>query len=196
MEMDSSEDEGVVVKRRSARQKIMESDDEAAKDTDILKLCNSISSAEPDTEQSRDLVEETVHGEVDTYEKKKKWKILLDGDCSLDEETPSGLLTVAKNTDGSDDEEYPRHSVRHGPASCFSLAEKSDLYDAEGCEDEQSLRHSVGHGPLSHFSLMKESDLYDAEGSEDEAAPRLKSTGKSKPKGRSLSERKTKVSGV
>jgi hypothetical protein len=42
---------------------------------------------------------------------------------------------------------------------------------------------------------MKESDLYYADGSEDEPDPIEKSTGKSKPKARSLSERKTKVSG-
>lgn len=171
VELDSSEDEGVVVKRRSSRQKIMvESDDEAATDADIIKICNSISSAELDKElsrddlrsDSRDLVEEAVHGEEDTNKETKKWKILLDSNCSLAEETPSGLSSVAKNAEGSDDEESPKHSM--------------------------------GHGRLSHFSLMKESDLYDADGSEDEAAPKQKSTGKSKPKSRSLSERKTKVS--
>ncbi|XP_033606805.1 claspin isoform X3 [Cryptotermes secundus] len=172
VELNSSEDEGVVVKRRSLRQKIMvESDDEAATDADILKMCNSISSTELDKEpsrddlrsDSRDLMEEAVHGEVDTKKKKKKWKILLDSDCSLDEETPSGLLSVAKNAEGSDDE---------------------------------SPGDSMGHGPLLHFSLLKEGDLYDADGSEDEAAPKQKSTGKSKPKGRSLSERKTKSKAV
>lgn len=172
VELDSSEDEGVVVKKQSSRQKIMvESDDEAATDADILKMCNSISSAELDKEpsrddlrsDSRDLMEEAVHGELDTNKKKKKWKILLDSDCSLDEETASGLLSVAKNSEGSDYEEFPGHSM--------------------------------GHGPLSHFSLMKEGDLYDADGSEDEAAPKERSTGKSKLEGRSLSKRKTKVSG-
>lgn len=171
VELNSSEDEGVVVKRQSSRQKIMvESDDEAVTDADILKICNSISSAELDKEvsrddlrsDSRDLMEEAVHGEVDTNKKKKKWKILLDSDCSSDEETPSGLLSLAKNAEGSDGE---------------------------------SPRDSMGHGPLPHFSLLKEGDLYDADGSEDEAAPKQKSTGKSKPKGRSLSERTTKVSG-
>jgi hypothetical protein len=167
--LDSSEEEGLVVKRRSTRQKIMvDSDNEADTDTGIRKLCTSISGPEPDTEpsrndlrgDSRDLAERT-HGQVDSSKEKKKWKILHDSDCSLDEETSSSLLTVAKNSKDSDDGESPRHSM--------------------------------GHGPLSHFSL-KESDLYDADGSEDEAVPKHKSTGRAKLKGRCLSQRKTKVS--
>jgi hypothetical protein len=167
--LDSSDEEGVFVKRRSTTQKIMvDSDNETATETDIQKLCTSISGAEPCAEltrndlrgDSRDLMEGT-HSEVNTNKKKKKWEILLDSDCSVDEETSSSLLTVAKNSKNS---------------------------------DEESRRHSMGPDPLSHFSLMKESDLYDADGSEDEAVPKHKSTGRAKLKGRYLSQRKAKVS--
>jgi hypothetical protein len=169
-ELGSSENEGVSAKKWSTGLKIMvDNDDEAATDTDIEKLC---SSTEPNRDpsrdclrnDSRDLMEGTAHGEVDTNKKKKEWKIQLDSDCSLDEEISSSLLSVAKNTKGSDDDE--------------------------------SSRHSAEQDPLLHFSLMKESDLYDADGSEDEAVPRHKLTGKSKPKGRCFSQRKTKVSGT
>jgi hypothetical protein len=148
--LDSSEEEGLVVRRKSTRRKIMaDSDDEA--DADIRTLCTFISGAEPDTEpsrndlrgDSRDLVEGTPC-QVDTS--KKKWKILHDSDCSLDEETSSGVLTVAK--DSKDDGELPRHSMGHGPLSHFDLKE-SDLYDADGSEDEAVPKHeSAGRAKL------------------------------------------------
>jgi hypothetical protein len=193
--LDSSEDEDIVVKRRSARQKFMESDDEAADDSDIiLKVHNHIdSNVEPDTEPSEDprcdsgVVKEIPHDDVDTC-KKKKWKILLDSDCSSDEETFQTHLNLAEDAEESED------SVQPNPQSHFTLMKESDLYDAEGSEDEATPRHSVGNSLQPHFSLATKRDLYDADGSEDEVTLKPKSKESSKPKGRSVSERRSKVS--
>jgi hypothetical protein len=186
--LDSSEDEDIVVKRRSGRQKLMESDDEAAGDADIILKAHSHigSDVEPDTELSEDsscdprVVKETPDGDVDTYKKKKKWKILLDSNCSLNEETPENKVC-------------PKNSVEHDPQSHFSLMKESDLYDAEGSEDEAAPMHNVGHNLQSDFSLASKRDLYDAGGSE-EAIFKHKSRGSSILKSRCVSERRSKVS--
>jgi hypothetical protein len=185
--LDSSEDEDIVVKRRSGRQKLMESDDEAAGDANIILKAHSRigSDVEPDTELSEDsgcdrrVVKETPDGDVDTCKKKKKWKILLDSNCSLNEETPENVC--------------PKNSVEHDPQSHFSLMKESDLYDAEGSEDEAAPMHNAGHSLQSDFSLASKRDLYDAGGSE-EAIFKHKSRGSSILKSRSVSERRSKVS--
>ncbi|XP_021936176.1 claspin isoform X3 [Zootermopsis nevadensis] len=189
--LDSSEDEDVVGKRRSTRQKFVESEDEATDDSNIiLKAFNHIdSNVEPDREPSKDprcgsiVVKEMPFGEVDTF--KKKWKILLDSDCSSDEETPKTHLNISKNADESEE------NVGHNSQSHFSLMKESDLYDAEESEDEATPRHSAGNSLQSHFSVEKR-ELYDANGSEDEVTLKSKSKRSSKSKGRCVSERRSK----
>jgi hypothetical protein len=234
--LDSSEDEGIFVSRRSARQKFVESDDDGAEGSGLISKADKVldSDVEPDTKpceddarnDSRILMEEMLLVDVDTCKKKKKWKILLDSDCSLDGETTHTHLSLPEDEKGFEDEAVPRHSVGHNSQSHISLTKGSDLYDAEESESEVVPKHCRGHNLQSHFSLMKDSDLYDADGSEDEVAPKHcerhspqspssltkerdmydaegsedevtlkhKSKGSSRPKCRSLSQRKSKVS--
>jgi hypothetical protein len=185
--LDSSEDECVAVKRWSAVRKLVESDDEAAEDShSTLKVFKPLDDdGEPDTEPSggdlgsdpRVLVDETVFSDFRISKKKKqekKWKILSDSDCSSDEETSNTQLTVTKGEDEVDQSNQSR----------FSLMKQSYLYD-----DEEKV--ATEHSEVRSFqTLLKDSDMYDAEGSEDEEAPKHIS----KPKVRSFSERKSKVS--
>jgi hypothetical protein len=142
--LDSSEDECIGVKRWSARQKFMESDDESAEVCNSnLKVCKPLDNdGEPDTETSGDdlgsdcrlVVEGTLLGDVSICKKKKKkkkWKILSDSDCSFDEDTSNTQLTLTKGED----------EVKHSSQSHFSLMKESDLYDAEGSEDEVAPKH-------------------------------------------------------
>ena len=191
--LDSSEDECVAVRRWSAGQKFLESDDEAAEDSNVnVEVCKLIDSDdEPDTEAPGDncesncrvLMEETILDDVSVCnkkKKKKKWNILHDSDCSSDEETPSTYLSLTKG----------EVEVEHGFQSQLSLLKNNDLYDAEGSEDEVATKHNVGHSPETDFSVLKKSDLYDAEGCEDEVVPKHST----KHKVTSFSERKSKVS--
>jgi hypothetical protein len=191
--LDSSDDECIAVKRWSAGRKFVLSDDEAAKDSNSnLKVFKPLDSdGEPDAETSggdlgsnrRVLIEETLFSDVGICKKKKqekKWKILSDSDCSFDEETSNTQLILTKGED----------EVEQSFQSHFSLMKDSDLYDAEDSEDKVATQHNEGHSPQTYFGLLKETDVYDAEGSEDEVAPKHIS----KPKVRSLSERKSKVS--
>ena len=190
---DSSEDECIAVKRRSTNRKFVQSDDEATEDAKsnlkVFKLLDS--DGEPDTEpsggdlvsDSRVLTQETLFSDVNICKKKnqeKKWKIFSDSDCSSDEDASNTRVTLTKCGDG----------VEQSSQSHFSLMKESGLYDAEDSDDKVATKHSEGHSPQTHFSLLKENDVYDAEGSEDEVAPKHVS----KPKVRSLSERKSKVS--
>jgi len=186
--LDSSDDECIAVKRWSARRKFVLSDDEAAEDSNSnLRVFKPLDSdGEPDAETSggdlgsnrRVLIEEMLFSDV-KKKQEKKWKILSDSDCSFDEETSNTHLTLTKGED--EEQNFQSH---------FILMKESDLYDAEDSEDKVATKHSEGHSPQTYFGLLKESDVYDAEGSEDEVAPKHIS----KPKVRSLSERKSKVS--
>jgi len=187
--LDSSDDECIAVKRWSAGRKFVLSDDEAAKDSNSnIKVFKTLDSdGEPDAEtcggdlgsNRRVLIEETLFSDVSIC-KKKKWKILSDSDCSFDEETSNTELTLTKCED----------EVEQSFQSHFSLMKESDLYDAEDSEDKVATKHSEENSPQTYFGLLKESDVYDAEGSEDEVT----SKNISKPKVRSLSDRKSKVS--
>jgi len=189
----SSDDECIAVKRWSARRKFVLSDDEAAEDSNSnLKAFKPLGSdCEPDAEtcggdfgsNCKVLIEETLFSDVSISKKKKqekKWKILSDSDCSFDEETSNTELTLTKCED----------EVEQSFQSHFTRMKESDLYDAEDSEDKVATKHSQGNSPQTYFGLLKENDVYDAEGSEDEVAPKHIS----KPKVRSLSERKSKVS--
>jgi len=191
--LDSSDDECIAVKSWSAGRKFVLSDDEAAEDSNSnLKVFNPLDDdGEPDAEtcggdlgsNHRVLIEETLFSDVSVCNKKKeekKWKIFSDSDCSFDEETSNTELTRTKCED----------EVEQSFHSRFSLMKESDLYDAEDSEDKVTTKHSEGNSPQTYFGLLKESDVYDAEGSEDEVTPKHIS----KPKVRSLSERKSKVS--
>jgi hypothetical protein len=200
----SSEDE-VEVKRRSARQNFLESDDEAADDSNIsLRVHNHVdSNVEPDTDPPEDprcdlrVVKEILHDDVDTSKKKKKkqkWKILHDSDCSSDEETPQIHLDLTEDAEGSEDKVFSKNCVEYNPWPHFTLMKENDLYDAEGSEDEETARNSAGNSLQSHSSLADKRDLYNADGSEGELSLKRKLKGSSKPKGRSISERRSKVS--